>query len=69
MEEQTRVTRGCLDARRVEYCAETADIRVVHPHRGPTSSKLVDHETGDRQGQLDDLQSKRDFQKQALKCG
>ena len=55
VEEQTEVTHGHLDARRVEYCAEMADIRVVHLHRGPTSSKPVDHETGDRQGQLDDL--------------
>ena len=55
VEEQTRVTHGCLNARRVEYCAEMADIRVVHPRGGPTSSKPVDHETWDRQGQLDDL--------------
>ena len=47
LEEQTRVTHGCLDARRVEYCAEMADIKVVHLHGGPTSSKPVDHETGD----------------------
>ena len=66
MEEQTEVTHGHLNARRVEYCA---DIRVVHPHRGPTSSKPVDHETLDQQGQLDDLQSSRDFQKQASKHG
>ena len=47
MEEQTEVTHGCLNARRVEYCAEMADIRVVHLHRGFTSSKPVDHETSD----------------------
>ena len=69
VEEQTEVTHGRLNARRVEYCAEMADIRVVHPHRGPTSSKPVDHETLDQQGQLDDLRSSRDFQKQASKCG
>ena len=69
VEEQTEVTRDHLDARRVEYCAEMADIRVVRPCRGPTSSEPVDHETSDRQGQLDDLQSSRDFQKQASKCG
>ena len=34
------------------------------PCRGPTSSKPVNHETGDQQGQLDDLRSNRDFQKQ-----
>ena len=55
VEEQTEVTHGYLDARRVEYCAEMADIRVVHPHRGPTSSTPVDHETLDLQGQLYDL--------------
>ena len=69
MKEQTEVTHGHVDARRVEYCAETADIRVVHPRRGPTSSKPVDHETSDQQGQLDGLRSSRDFQKQALKHG
>ena len=45
VEEQTGVTHGHLYARRVEYCAEMADIRVVHPCRGPTSSKPVDHGT------------------------
>ena len=55
MEEQTGVTHGCLDVRRVEYCAEMADIRVVHLRGGPTSSKPVDHETLDQQGQLDEL--------------
>ena len=69
VEEQTGVTHDCLDARRVEYCAEMADIRVVHLHGGPTSSKPVDHETRDQQGQLDNLQSNRDFQKQASKHG
>ena len=38
VEDQTEVTHGRLNARRVEYCAEMADIRVVHPCRGPTSS-------------------------------
>ena len=38
VEEQTEVTHGCLDARRVEYCAEMTDIRVVCPCRGPTPS-------------------------------
>ena len=47
VEEQTGVTHGHLNARRVEYCAEMADIRVVHLHGGPTSSKPVDHETSD----------------------
>ena len=47
MVEQTEVTHGHPDARRDEYCAEMADIRVVHPPRGPTSSKPVDHETSD----------------------
>ena len=47
VEGQTEVTHGRLNARRVEYCAEMADIRVVHPCRGPTSSKPVDHETSD----------------------
>ena len=51
VEEQTGVTHGHPDARRVEYCVEMADIRVVHPLRGPTSSKPVDLGTGDRQGQ------------------
>ena len=69
MEKQTEVTHDHLDARRVEYCAEMADIRVVHPCRGPTSRKPVDHETLDQQGQLDGLQSSRDFQKQASKHG
>ena len=46
VEEQTGVTHGHLNARRVEYCAEMADIKVVHPHGGPISSKPVDHETG-----------------------
>ena len=55
VEEQTGVTHGHLNARRVEYCAEMADIRVVHPYGGPTSSKPVDHETSDQQGQLDEL--------------
>ena len=55
VEEQTVVTHGCLNARSVEYCSETADIRVVHPCGGPTSSKPVDHETLDQQGQLDEL--------------
>ena len=55
VEEQTGVTHGHSDARRVEYCAEMADIRVGHPHRGPTSSKPVDHGAGDQQGQLNDL--------------
>ena len=44
MEEQTEVIHDCLDARRVEYCAEMAGIRIVHPCRGPTFSKPVDHE-------------------------
>ena len=48
VEEQTGVTHGHLNARRVEYCAEMADIRVVHPCGGPTSSKPVGHETRDR---------------------
>ena len=39
VEEQTGVTHGHLDAKRVEYCAEMADIRFVCPHGGPTSSK------------------------------
>ena len=69
VEEQTGVTHGHLDARRVEYCAEMADIRVVHLHGGPTSSKPVGHETSDQQGQLDELQNNRDFQKLASKCG
>ena len=69
VEEQPEVTHDHLDARRVEYCAEMADIRVVHLCRGPTSSKPVDHETTDQQGQLDDLQSSRDFQRQASKHG
>ena len=69
VEGQTEVTHGHLDARRVEYCAEMADIRVVHLHRGPTSSKPVDHLTSDCQDQLDDLQSSRDFQNQASKHG
>ena len=69
MEEQTKVTHGCLDARKVEYCAEVADIRVVRPHGGPTSSKPVDRETGNQQGQLDNLRSNRDFQKHASKHG
>ena len=55
VEEQTGVTHGCLNSRRVEYCAEMADIRVVHSHGGSTSSKPVDHETSDQQGQLDEL--------------
>ena len=69
VEEQTGATHGCLDARRVEYCTEMVDIRVAHPCRGPTSSKPVDHGTGDQQGQLNDLQSNRDFQQQTSKCG
>ena len=55
VEEQTEVTHGHLDARRVEYCAEMTDVRVVHLCIGPTSSKPVDHETSYQQGQLDDL--------------
>ena len=47
VKEQTGVTHGRPDVRRVEYCAEMADTRVVHPCRGPTSSKPVDHGTGD----------------------
>ena len=62
VEEQTGVIHGPLDTRRVEYCAEMADIRVVCPHRGATSSKPVDHKTGDQQGQLNDLWSNRDLQ-------
>ena len=69
VEEQTEVTHDHLDARRIKYCAEMADIRVVNPHRGPTSSEPVGHEALDQQDQLDDLQSSRDFQKQASKCG
>ena len=67
MEEQIGVTLGHLNTKSVEYYAETADIRVVHPHRGPTPSKPV--ETGDQQGQLNDLQSSWDLQKQASKHG
>ena len=69
MEKQTGVNHGHSNARRVEYCAKMADIRVVHLCEGPTRSKPVDHETLDQQGQLDGLQSNRDFQKLALKCG
>ena len=58
VEEQT----GRPNARRVEYCTEMADTRVVHSHRGPTSSKPVEHGTGDQQGQLNDLCRSRDFQ-------
>ena len=47
VEEQTGVTHGRPNARRVEYCAETADIRVGHPCRGPPSNKPVHHGAGD----------------------
>ena len=35
-------THGCSKARRVEFSAETADIRIVHPSRVPTSRKPAD---------------------------
>ena len=39
--ERPEATHGCPEARRVEYSAETADIRIVHPSRVPTSRKPV----------------------------
>ena len=44
---QAGATHGCPNARRVKYCAETADIRVVCLSRGPTSSKPADSGVGD----------------------
>ena len=48
-EELAGATRGCPKAthgrpkaRRVEYSAETADIRIVHLSRVPTSRKPAD---------------------------
>ena len=41
-EEPAEATHGCPKARRVEYFAETTDIRIVHLSRVPTSRKPTD---------------------------
>ena len=38
----SKAAHGCSKARRVEYSAETADIRIVHLSRVSTSRKLGD---------------------------
>ena len=44
--EPAEATHRCPEARRVEYSAETADIRIVHLSRVPTSRKPADSGVG-----------------------
>ena len=66
---QAEATHRCLNARRVEYCTETVDIRIVHLSGGPTSRRPADSGVGDQQGQLKEFQNKRDSSQQAPKHG
>ena len=45
-EEPAEATHGHSKARRVEYSAETVDIRIVCPSRVPTSRKPADSGVG-----------------------
>ena len=54
-EEPAEATHGCPKARRVEYSAETANIRIVCPSRVPTSRKPADSGAERRQGQLNEI--------------
>ena len=65
--EPAEATHGCPEARRVKYSTETADIRVVHPSRVPTSRKPADSGAGNRQDQLNEIQNHRSSSQQAPK--
>ena len=61
-EEPTEATHGCPEAthghpeaRRVEYSAETADIRIVHLSTVPTSRKPSDSGAENRHCQLNEI--------------
>ena len=51
----SKATDGCPEARRVEYSAKTADIRIVCPSRVPTSRKPDDSWAENRQSQLNEI--------------
>ena len=61
-------THGCTEARRVEYSAETADIRIMHLSRVTTSRKPAGSGTENQQGQLNEIQNCRSSSQQAPKC-
>ena len=67
-EELAEATHGHPKARRVEYSAETADIRIVCPSRVPTSRKPADSVVENRQGQLNEIQNHRGSSQLAPKC-
>ena len=50
-----KATHGRPKARRVEYSAETADFRIVHSSRVPTSRKPADNGAENQQGQLNEI--------------
>ena len=73
-EEPTEATHGCPKAthghpkaRRVEYSAETADIRIVHLSKVPTSRKPADSGAENQQSQLNEIQNCKSSSQQAPK--
>ena len=66
-EELAEATHGHPKARRVEYSAETTDIRIVCLSRVPTSRKPADSEEENQQGQLNGIQNRRSSSQQTPK--
>ena len=64
-EEPTEATHGHPKARRVEYSAETADIRIVRHSRVPTSMKPADSGVKNQQNQLNEIQNHKSSSQQA----